>query len=138
MIRSLKVAIAWVLSLMFCATAAGQELATAPASRPAATAPASPIPLGEVTSQADAAGAMVRSVETELASDHAASGIVAGLPGLAGEVDARAEETSKALAAAPSLATLRRLEPRTGQARGAARSACSPAGGGAGHLATDA
>jgi potassium-dependent mechanosensitive channel len=78
---------------------------------PAVSTPtASAIPLEEVPAQADSAYASLNAMNTELASNRATQMISKQLPLLTRDINARLEETSKLLAANPSLEQLRRLE----------------------------
>jgi len=68
------------------------------------------IPLEDVPMQADSAYSSLNAVEADLASDRATGPIKKDLPLISREINSRSEETSRLLAASPSLARLARLE----------------------------
>ncbi len=69
-----------------------------------------PIPMPEVVAQAEAATARLQDLAAEIAADQTINTVEKRLPTLAREVDARLADTTKILAARPSLDTLRTLE----------------------------
>ncbi len=81
-----------------------------PGQQPAATPLPEVLRLAEVRSQAESAKITLLSIEADLSSDHVTATSEAELRGFTREINLRLEESSKILAAIPSIETLRDLD----------------------------
>lgn len=99
----------------FAGIAVGQNQSPAapinlPVSTLAATPEPTPIPLGEVVAQAEAATASLNNIEAEMDTDQIASAIEEELPDLRRQIDARLNEDERIFSSQPSLETFRSLD----------------------------
>ncbi|HEY1265760.1 MAG TPA: mechanosensitive ion channel domain-containing protein [Candidatus Binatia bacterium] len=69
-----------------------------------------PIPLADVSAQAEAVAARLKDLDAALSSDRTADTVAADLPALTREIDVRLRESRKITAQRPSLEMLSRLE----------------------------
>jgi len=101
--------------LYFCAFFALIPLQAWPQS--SETAPV-PIPLSDVSAQAEVAAARLHDIGVAFSSDRTAENVTADLPALAREIDVRLRETRRIAAQRPSLEMLGRLEVEWRRLRG--------------------
>jgi small-conductance mechanosensitive channel len=103
---------ALALLLALFATLPSTDAADAPADKPSAEekAAAAPVPLAELSVQAEAAMVNLRGIAAGVTADDSLAAMAKDLPAITREIEGRANENARILSQRPSLELLRNLE----------------------------